>query len=582
MGRTGSGEWRGRVRAGVVLLAGIAALVIGTSSAAGDPGRFGKAPVPEGHSGESPYASPDTPVPGDAVEPGRPLEIDRDAAGNPYVAGELLVSFAPRATGREKRRVASDADAEVEERFGEIDAQLIEIPEVEGAAILERTIEEIESDPAVESADPNYVHETHATPNDEFFPLMWGLQRIRAPQAWDRTVGANTVINVLDSGIVIDNLANCNANAAHEDIGGVISQFDFFNNDPCAEDRNQHGTHTAGTAAALTNNVDGIAGVSPAGLLLIGKVCEDSEGGLGGSATCPIADQVDALLAAGSLPQSGIPRPDVINMSLGGPTTTTQQRDAVRFATGRGIVLVVSAGNENDDALKFPAAYPEAIAVASTNIANGKSRFSNFGPWVDIAAPGGDFDNPAPEDILSTVPLGPSTYQFLNGTSMAAPHVAGVASLIAAQGRSASQIRNRLESGARDLGAPGKDSIFGHGLVDAAEATLPASRTRACASASAALDAARAPLAGLREALDAAQHKKKAARKKVTRAKKAKRKAKKQGSGKKLGKAKDKLRNKKRKLRRAKNRLASAEDALAAAEGAVAGPAIRQANACND
>ena len=517
---------RSRARALLAAIAAVALLgaMVTAGAAAGHGDRFDKQPVPPIGEGDSPYAHPGGPVDDGATGRGKPLQIDRDGDGNPYVAGEILVSFEPDAGGGDKRVVRQDADATLQDRFGPIDAQLLEVPEIEdrGAAKLDHTLDGIESGPGVESAGPNYVGKTNAVFNDPDIPLLWGLTRIRAFQAWDRTVGSGTLINDLDSGIVVN--GSCNPNAAHEDIGGVISQFDFFHGgtDDCAEDNNLHGTHTAGTAAAVTDNGAGIAGVSPGASLLIGKVCEDSGGGLGGAATCPISAQINGLIAAGNLPDGGIPRPDVINMSLGGTGTTQAHHDAVKYATGKGIVLVAAAGNENENAFKYPAAYPEAIAVASTNINNGKSAFSNFGSWVDIAAPGGDFSNPAAEDILSTIPPGPSTYAYLNGTSMSAPHVTGVASLIAAQGRSASRIRYRLESGAKDIGPVGKDDLFGSGLLDAAESTLPAAQTKACAAANQALAAARAPLDGLREAVDTATTQHDKAKKKVKKAKRAK------------------------------------------------------------
>ncbi len=494
------------------------------------------------------------PVPKDATKPGS-FDIDRDSAGRPYVAGHVLVSYTARATKAQKGEVANDADARFADRFGGIDAQLLKVPAIKdaGPRALRRTLRGIEAEPWVESASPDYIDRTEATFNDQYYPLQWALPRIGAPQAWDRTLGRNTVIADLDTGLPPDNLASCNLNAGHEDIGGVIAQGDFVNNDVCPEDNVGHGTETAGVEAAVTGNGVGISGTSPQGLLEILKVCETA--GIG----CPVSAQIAALDALAN-PPSGIPIPDVVNMSLGGHGTPPQaQHDAINLAVGKGIVVVASAGNENTDDPSYPAAFPEAIAVGATSIADAKSDFSNFGSWVDIVAPGGDgslgFD-----DIFSTVPfqLNPNGYTFTNGTSFSAPYVSGVASLIAASGRDAAHIRYRLEHGAKDLGAPGKDDTFGYGLLDADDATLPPDQTRACKAANFAVGLAKA-------ADDKARRKLKKAKRKL---RKAKRKLSQAHHNHDLnpGLAKKKLRKAKKKAKKAKKAAKAADAGLAQAQ----------------
>ena len=153
-------------------------------------------------------------------------------------------------------------------------------------------------------------------------------------------------------------------------------------------------------------------------------------------------------------------------MSFGGPACGSGLRSAVDYASQRGVSLVAAAGNQATSTPQCPAAFPSVLAVSGTDIHDGDSDFSNFGSWVDIAAPGGD-PGPPSQNILSTLPTWMGSYDYRAGTSMSSPFVAGVASLLASQGRAASSIRGRIEGTAIDLGARGKDLVFGHGLVDA-------------------------------------------------------------------------------------------------------------------
>jgi thermitase len=506
----------------------------------------------------TPYTPPNAGLPDASAS--APLDIDHTADGRPYVAGQLIVSYAPSASAADKSDVAGDAYARVEDRWGKIDAQLLKVPEIkdQGPGALHSAEHGLEADPDVESVSPDFVAHTEAVPNDQFYPLQWGLPKIGAPQAWERSVGQNTVINDLDSGIPEG--SGCNPNTGHEDIGGVVGQADFVHGTSfCPQDFNGHGTHTAGIAAAVTNNGVGVAGTSPAAQLLIGKVCEDSDFVLGGGASCPVSAEISGLMAAGNLsPNGNPPRPDVINMSLGGHGTPPQaQHDAVTFATNQSILVVASAGNENTSDPSYPAAFDEAVAVASTTIGDQKSDFSNFGPWVDIAAPGGGGGSEF-QDILSTLPGSFSSYGFLQGTSMSAPYVSGVASLIAASGRDAAHIRYRLEHGAKDLGAPGRDDIFGYGLVDADDATKPPDQTRACQAANFAVGLAKA-------ADDKARRKLKKAKRKL---RKAKRKLSQAHHNHDLNPAlaKKKLRKAKRKAKKAKKAAKAADAGLAQAQ----------------
>ena len=388
------------------------------------------------------------------------LEIARDPEGNPYVAGELIVTYKKDATGSATTAAvdaATDAGAQVEEDFPEIDAAVLSVPEatneLSGAyreENLERTRQALEADPNVAAVDYNYVGRLQAVTNDPLVGQQWGLSRVKAPRAWGTATGVDTVIAVLDSG----------AQMNHPDLNGAyLDQWDYFHNDAVAEDDMGHGTHVSGVAAAFTNNGRGIAGTAPDAFLFNYKVCTKQQG-------CPLSAQIPAITDAADMGA------DVINMSLAGYGRSDAQARAVNYAWNSGTVVVAAAGNDATNQPAYPAAYTNAIAVSGTDYQNGDSDFSNYGTWVDVAAPAGELQgtlSAARYQILSTYPtyFNSSGYVSLSGTSFAAPMVSGVAALLASQNRSAVQIRQRIQSTATDIGPVGRDNLFGTGLVNA-------------------------------------------------------------------------------------------------------------------
>lgn len=394
------------------------------------------------------------------------FKIDKDSEGNPYVAGELIVSYKEGATGPSARSAAATGvDAQVEEDLPEIDAAVLSVPEAKNERSeetrkgnLERTKRALEEDPNVEAVDYNYVAQPQqAASNDPLLSQQWGLSRVRAPQAWGTATGVDTVVAVLDSGV----------QNAHPDLNGaILDEWDYFNNDAGGDDDTGHGTHVAGIAAAFTNNGRGIAGTAPDAFIFDYKVCARNG--------CPISAQIPGMVDAAD---TGA---DVINMSLAGYGRSTAQERAVNYAWNSGTVVVAAAGNDATNQPAFPAAYANVIAVTATDFQNGDSDFSNYGNWVNVAAPGGELRGSLSAtrfQILSTYPtyLNSSGYVFLNGTSMATPYVSGIAALLASQNRSAAQIRQRIESTATDIGPRGRDNLFGTGLVNA-QAAVTSSR----------------------------------------------------------------------------------------------------------
>jgi thermitase len=345
--------------------------------------------------------------------------------------------------------------AGVEETLGTVRGQRSKIVRVGGDPA--RAARALKRSPGVVYAEPNFPLHVTATPNDPLFGELPDLAAINAAAGWEN-LGLGTFpgsggppIGIVDTGI----------DGSHEDLQGkavaCATERDGKLLDGSCADDNDHGTHVAGTAAAIANNRVGIAGVAFNSPLI---VCKALGGSDGAGATADVASCIAWAHQRGA---------KVISLSVGGPASITL-RNAVRsaWAGGKrsGSVLVAAAGNDGTDAVDYPAGYPEAVSVAATDGAGGHADFSNSNGDVEIAAPG--------VDVLSAKRGG--GYVRFSGTSMATPHVAGAAALIWGSVRSATaaSVRRRLDRAATDLGAAGRDPSFGFGLLDLSRLGAPA------------------------------------------------------------------------------------------------------------
>ncbi len=368
------------------------------------------------------------------------------AAGAPHAAGELIVNFKPAVSTRRAGTLESSYGVRVEKDLPELNAVVISAPKMGGRIgsearerALARLKQDLQRNPLVESVDYNYLRKPSFIPNDPRFGQQYGLKKPGFPRAWNHALGHGVRIGVVDSGI----------DASHPDLRSKIAarkNFTFFGGPSDTTDQIGHGTHVAGIAAAATDNARGVAGGCPDCKLLVAK----SVGRFGG---------YDSDISQGIV-WSANHGAKVINLSLGGPRSSTTLHRAVRYASRKGALVVAAAGNDGTNRRNYPAAYPEALAVAATNSADRRASFSSYGRWVDVAAPG--------VDILSTYPGG---YRKLTGTSMASPEVAGLAGLLAGEGLTETQIRSRILHTAKDLGPAGRDPRYGAGRINAAAAT---------------------------------------------------------------------------------------------------------------
>ncbi len=357
-------------------------------------------------------------------------------------------------------------------------------------------IRTLKRDATIQYVEPNAIFRQAAVPNDASYALQWSYPAINLPAAWDITVGApvnpadgDVIVAVVDSGIL----------SGHPDLQGqMVPGFDFVSDpaqagdgtaiDPNPEDNlltsNFHGTHVAGTIAARSNNTLGVAGVAWSAKIMALRALA----GGGGTA----ADISEAILYAAGLPNASntLParRADVLNMSFAAASRSMTMENAVRAAIGQGVIAVAAAGNDVGPNLPppgplFPAAYEGVIAVGAVGPTLQRAPYSNFGPTIDVAAPGGDASVAVTDGILSTsgrLINGVFTfgYDYLQGTSMASPHVAGVMALMKSVNRGLRpNDMNALLAGihpnapniriTRDIGTAGRDDLYGHGLIDA-------------------------------------------------------------------------------------------------------------------
>lgn len=401
----------------------------------------------------------------------------------PFVAGQILLRVEPWLPPAE---AAWAVDAVVVRSLGDGRVQLLEIKR----GSVPEAVKALRAMPGVIFAEPNWLRQLHQGPNDPGYSLKWDLNNDGSlcdgadcasedadmdwQEAYDleSSFTGSATVAVIDTGIDLN----------HPDLNDKISSgYDFLDADEDPTDTYGHGTHVAGIALAETNNFEGTAGVgySPYITVMPLRVCDEYG--------CPTSAIVDAIYyAAGN-------GANVINMSLGGPFGSSSEELAINDAWSKGLVVVASSGNDGAGRVSYPAAFANCIAVGSTNWHDQLAPYSNRGKDLDVVAPGGDMDKyHDPGGIYSTMPTYDvyltTTYAYskdydqLQGTSMAAPQVSGLAALLFAMqvrdtdgdGFLNDQIRDLIEDTADDLGKPGWDRDYGWGRINVYNAVLAA------------------------------------------------------------------------------------------------------------
>ncbi len=309
-------------------------------------------------------------------------------------------------------------------------------------------------DQVLSTEEDETVHATMS--NDPMRPQQWALNAVPFEAAWPVTRGAGVTVAVIDTGV----------EGSHQDlVGSVVAGEDLADDqasvDPASTgmvDPDGHGTHVAGVIAAHANNGIGVTGAAPLARIMPVRVLDANGTGVASN----VADGIIWAADHGAR---------VMNLSLGGGPSDGME-EAIQYANSKGAVVVAAGGNsyQQGNQPTYPAAYPEAIAVAAVDENLNRAVFSNTGSYIDLAAPG--------VDVLSTYGGSkPNDYEWMDGTSMATPFVAAAAALLIAENSSlsAGRVAQILETTATDLGAPGRDDWYGYGLVNPRAAVIAAS-----------------------------------------------------------------------------------------------------------
>ncbi len=401
--------------------------------------------------------------------------------GQKYVAGEFLVKFKPNVSEQTINALNSTHGVSAIYTSPYTGFRRLRTPDGETVTDM---VDIYQANANVEYAEANYIAYAMKAPSDELYPYQWHLQNtryggIKTESAWTISTGSGAVVAILDTGIAYENYSEKNPAASNNrsyqqapDLAGTffVAGYDFVNNDghPNDDSVSGHGTHIAGTIAQNTHNGIGTAGVAFNAYLMPVKVLDTYGAGT-------YSDIAEGIIWA---TENGA---HVINMGLGGTEPSTVLEEAIAYAYNRGVTLIAAAGNDGIGGVCYPAAYEDyVIAVGATRYDETLAYYSNHGLSLDLVAPGGDLnvdqngDNYGDGILQQAYKIsGSSTtswgYAFMEGTSMAAAHVSGVAALLIANGNAVSpaEVRQALEFTAEDKGTAGWDIRYGWGIVDA-------------------------------------------------------------------------------------------------------------------
>jgi subtilisin family serine protease len=359
-------------------------------------------------------------------------EVAYDELANPYVAGQLIIGYAKITPADTRRSLRAQMQMELKSELKDINAEVVKVPNNRAKEIMDS----LKRNPSITFAEYDYITSIDYVPNDPNYTSQVYLPYMKVNGAWDITKGSsNVLIAVLDTGV----------NQTNTDMKGLnLTGYNVLDNTTNFADDHGHGTMVMSVIAAKTNNAFGIAGVAPDSKFLAVKV-------MSSSGTGTYSSMIKGIEYA--ISQNA----KVISMSIGGRTASSALKLAVDNAISKGATIVAAAGNESSTSLSYPAAYDNVIGVGAVDINGSKMSFSNTGSGITIVA-GGSARVATSTDYISSA----------SGTSFATPYISGTIGLLYAVDptMNASKAITILAQTAKDLGSPGYDTSFGHGLVD--------------------------------------------------------------------------------------------------------------------
>lgn len=398
-----------------------------------------------------------------------------------YVPGEVIVRFRLDIQTADIESVLARVDGKIKYTAKSGDFHVIELPD---GMTVDEAIHYFSAQDGVRLVEPNYLRYLHFKPNDPYYSYQWHFKQIDMESAWDiSTSDPSVVVAVVDTGVAYENYG---AFTKAPDLVGTsfVPGYDFVDNDAHPNDEGGdgfgHGTFVAGVIAQSTNNGLGVAGMAFSVSIMPIRAC--NRYGL-----CPVSLVADGIKWA---VDHGA---DVINVSLGGPSGSQVEADAVAYAYNNGAVVVASAGNSADDAdftgdVDYPSRYPQVLSVGATRYDETRSYYSNYGPNLDVVAPGGDVTVDQNSDgygdgVLQNTFSGENTdpgywndfgYWFGQGTSFSAPHASALAALLVSKGLRdvPGVVFDVIRYSARDVGVAGRDNTYGYGIIDPVHALL--------------------------------------------------------------------------------------------------------------
>ncbi|WP_349407374.1 S8 family peptidase [Pseudalkalibacillus sp. SCS-8] len=359
------------------------------------------------------------------------IKHNRTKVSSHFRDREVTVRFKVKPTKEELTRLSAEINGNVSK---ELDATYIFQSKSQST---QEMVTYFSSKNNVLFAEPNYIYLQNETDDELYQQYQWNLPAIRTEEGWEITRGNEDVlIAIIDTGIDLK----------HPDLSKrLVDGYNVLNDSPLPIDDNGHGTHVAGIIASETNN-----GVGTAGMTWYNRIMPIKAMNADGYGTSfDVAQGIRWAVENGA---------DVINMSLGNYKASKALKEAIDFAYDKNVIMVAASGNENTDQTSYPAAFDNVIGVAAVDLRLNRADFSNYGDYIDVAAPG--------VDIASTYIKG--QYASLSGTSMATPHVAALAGLLRSYKPELSnaEIIKIIEDTTDDVGQPGRDQYTGNGVIN--------------------------------------------------------------------------------------------------------------------